>query len=105
MVQRDWLRVALKTLGAVIVTAQDEDPVVFGFDGTVLTIKCAGEVVAFPAEGRSWSEHFTIPAQQLRHLPKRLMSERLEVSMFDGRMIIGRNVYEGVQAVSFSESR
>lgn len=105
MVQRDWLRVALKTLRAILATARDEDTMEFGFDGAVLTMKCAGEVVALPAEGSSWPERLAIPARNLQNLPKRLMSERLEVSVFEGRLNIGRNRYNGVSAVGVSERR
>lgn len=104
-VKRDWLRVALKTLGAILATARDEDTVEFGFDGAVLTMKCAGQVVALPAEGSSWHERFASPARNLQNLPKRLMSERLEVSVFEGRLNIGRNRYNGVSAVGVSERR
>jgi len=94
-VERVWLRVALKELRWILSTAYDGD-VVFGFDGAVLTIRCAGKVVAMPGEGMPWAQRYTIRTEKLRNLPKRLMTERLEVSIWETRLTIGRNSYEGV---------
>jgi hypothetical protein len=96
MVQRDWLRVALKMLKEIVTLAETEAAVMFGFDGTVLIIRCSGKVVPLPADGQHWPKQYTIPAGNLRHLPNRLMREHVEVSIWEGRLNIGRNRYEGI---------
>lgn len=103
-VQREWLRVALKSLGKILTTADDEAEVVFGFDGAVLTIRCVGKIVAMSGEGTPWRRHYTIPAEKLRNLPKRLMREWLEVSVWEGRLTIGRNSYAGVLVAESSQA-
>jgi hypothetical protein len=38
-VRRDWLRLALKTLGEYLVATSDNAGIVFSFDGSVLSIR------------------------------------------------------------------
>jgi len=97
IVQRDWLRLALKNLAELVAKADDAAEVDFGFDGSVLTIKCSGQVVPMAATGKAWPAHFVIPAGKLGHLPKRLMQDELEVSVREGRLQIGRNCFDGAK--------
>jgi len=94
-VHRDWLRLALKTLRAALAGAEDEAAVAFAFDGAVLTILCAGRVVALPADGSAWPGSYSIPARQLRSLPTRLAGQSITVSLWKGRLAIGSKSYEG----------
>ncbi len=93
VVERNWLRVALKTLGELLTTADGHEQVVFSFDGTLLTIRSAGKAVAMPAEGMPWPKHYQIPAERLRRLPKRLINDRIVVSVWGTRLNIGSNSY------------
>lgn len=105
-VQRDWLRVALKTVQRIVDEAGDEAPVIFAFDGAVLTLWCAGKTVAFPAEGTAWPTRYSLPAKPLRRLPKRLMRDTLGVSFWNGRLNLASCAYDGVSevgAVALSE--
>ena len=95
-VQRDWLRVALKTVQDIVDQAKEEAPVVFAFDGAVLTLRCEGKTVALPAEGAAWLTRYSLPAKQLRKLPKRLMRDTLEVSIWEGRLSLASWAYGGV---------
>lgn len=97
-VQRDWLRLALKSLEEIVSKENDEAKVIFGFDGKVLTIWCAERVVALPADGIVWLSRYAISAGSLRHLPKRIMGENVGISVWEDRLNIGRNSYGGVQA-------
>jgi hypothetical protein len=97
-VQRDWARVALKKLAAQVTNLNNDAPVTFSFDGTVLMIRCPGKVNAMSAEGLPWTESYSITAGALRKLPKRLMSEMVEVSVWDSALIIGRWRYAGVSS-------
>jgi hypothetical protein len=87
-VQRDWLRLALKTLAVQIASVGDEVPVVVNFENGVLSVQCAGKKIALPAEGTSWPQQFTIPAGNLRQLPKRLAREEISVSVWDSGLRI-----------------
>lgn len=99
-----WLRVALKTLREVLTTADKDEEVIFGFDGAVLTVQCIGKVIPMPGEGIPWPKHYTIQAGKIRNLPKRLMSERVEVSIWQTRLNIGRNSYEGISVAEAKDA-
>jgi hypothetical protein len=98
-VQRDWARVALKTLAEQLENIDDDTPVMFRFDGHVLTISCAGRTIAMAAEGQPWTQPHSIRAGALRRLPKRLMREVVEVSVWDSALTIGNWRYSGVFAI------
>ena len=99
IVERDWLRLALKNLAALIEKADDTTEVVFAFDGSVLTMKCSGKVFPLGATGNAWTAQFVIPAGKLRRLPKRLMQGLIEISVREGRLHIGRNCFDGAKEV------
>jgi hypothetical protein len=65
-VQRDWLRLALKTLGKHLASLPDDGIVVFSFDGSVFSIRCDKKVIAFPGEGLPWTVCFKVEAKTLR---------------------------------------
>jgi hypothetical protein len=94
-VRRDWLRLALKTLGEHLVSSADDTPVLFSFDGSVLSIRCDGKVVVLPGDGLPWTVHFTAQCGKLRRVPKRFMHEHIEVSIWESRLRIDGSVYEG----------
>lgn len=66
-VQRDWLRLALKTLKETLVEAEDEAAVVFVFDGLVLTIRCLGKVVAMAGGGALAQSVFATSKTATKH--------------------------------------
>ena len=99
-VGREWLRLALKSLAEQVASAGDEAPVILGFEDGVLSIWCAGKVIPLPGEGVPWPQKVTIPTGKLRHLPKRLMSERISVSVWDSCLRIDRWSYAGVVDVT-----
>jgi hypothetical protein len=98
-VERKWFRVALKQLKKNLTTQDDSAEVTFSFFDGVFTIRCGDSVVAFPANGESWSHRYSIPAGQLRSLPKRLMDELIEISIWNEKLNIARHGYEGVAKV------
>lgn len=65
-VKREWARVALKALGELLTTVDDEAPVTLGFDGAVLTIRCAGNFIPIPADGPPWTQQYSIRTGALR---------------------------------------
>jgi hypothetical protein len=96
LVQRDWLRLALKTLSEKIETASDDDTVAVDFRDGALSFRCGEKVIALPAEGTSWPGGFLIPAGKLRNLPKRLLGWVSEVSIYKSQFTIGRHSYTGI---------
>jgi hypothetical protein len=87
-VQRDWLRLALKTLRERLVLLADDAVILFAFDGSVLSIRCDGKVIVLPGEGLPWTVLFTAQARDLRRLPTRLMREHLYLAIWESRLSI-----------------
>jgi hypothetical protein len=96
LVDREWMRVALHKLHAFVESAADEAAVTLEFDGDVLKIRCSTETLAMPASGKPWQFRFSIPSGNLRQLPKRLMDAKVDVSIWDGRLLVGHRNYPGV---------
>jgi hypothetical protein len=96
MIRRDWLRLALKTLGEQIASEPDDAAIVFTFDGNVLSIRCDHKVIALPGEGLPWTVCFRVEAKMLRQQPRRrLMREYVGVSIWKSRIELGPWSYEG----------
>jgi hypothetical protein len=95
VVRRDWLRLALKTLGQQISLLSNQAVLVFSFDGSVLSIRCNNKVIALAGEGVPWAVRFRVAAEKLRRLPKRLRHEGVEVSIWQSHIRLGDREYEG----------
>jgi len=95
-VRRDWLRLALKTLGEYLTALFDNAGIVFSFDGSVLSIRFDEKVIALPGEGSPWAVRFRVQARTLRHLPKRLMHEHVGVSIWESSLTLGNYSYPGI---------
>ena len=95
IVRRDWLRLALKTLGTYLAPLSDSAGIVFRFDGSVLSIRLNKKVIALPGEGSPWAVCFRVEARTLRQLPKRFMREDIEVSIWESRITLGNCTYAG----------
>jgi hypothetical protein len=100
VVQRAWLRLALKDLAALLQEADGAAPVAFAFDGSVLRVQCVGRSIALAAEGRLWDIIITIPAESLRRLPQRFSQERIEISYWEESLHIGRCRFGGAKEVT-----
>lgn len=95
VVQRDWLRLALRTLSQQLSCLPDQTPVLFSFDGFVLFIRCGEGVIALPGEGMPWTVRFKVTAEKLRRMPKRIRRERVDVSIWQSHIRLGTWTYEG----------
>ena len=95
VVERKWLRLALKKLAEHLTLLADDVDVVFGFDGSVLSIRCDGKVIALGGEGPPWTVRFRVAANALRRLPKRLMRDHVGLSIWESRLTLGSWVYDG----------
>jgi|SRR5882672_7251782 len=95
IVQRDWFRLALRSLSEHLASLPDNAGVVFSFDGSVLSIRCDQNVIALPGKGSPWAVRLKVEARTLRSLPKRLMQDNIEVSIWESRITLGNRIYPG----------
>jgi hypothetical protein len=101
--QRDWVRLALKKLYQHLAGVSPDAVVTVSFDGTVLTMRCEKMVLAMSANGSAWTEKYAIRAGALEPLPKRLMTDPVDVSVWDSTLIISNERYAGVVVVDLNE--
>ena len=94
-VERKWLRMALNTLALHVDSLYDDDAVVFGFDGSVLSIRSEGKLIVLAGQGPPWTIRFKVAASALRRLPKRLREERVALSIWQSHLSLGSWLYEG----------
>lgn len=105
IVDRDWLRLALKVLGKHAAALPDGGTVIFWFDGSVFYIRSEKKVIAFPGEGPPWAVSFRVEAKLLRQAPKRIMREQIAVSVWESRIRFDSWSYRGtVEPVGGSHS-
>jgi hypothetical protein len=102
--ERDWGRLALRSLAEQLAKEADDAPIVFWFDGEVLTIRCGGRVIALPASGVRWPSGFSLPARLLHRLPKRITNGRLMFQVRDDLLVIGNKCYRGVVKVAMEKA-
>ena len=96
MVDREWMRLALKALGEMLALVADEEEV-FAFDGAGLMIRCGGKVVPLMADGEPWPVRYAVAAGNFRQLPKRLMNTFIEVSVWDSKLGMGGRIYPCIE--------
>lgn len=97
--EREWLKLALRSLARYLTNIEDTELLEVAFDGDVLSFRLPGNQIVLAAKGAPWKSRFSIPAGKLRRLPKRIMSEYVEVSVWRSRLNIGRHSYDGVVEV------
>ncbi|HEV8363085.1 MAG TPA: hypothetical protein VGQ52_06180 [Gemmatimonadaceae bacterium] len=102
-VQRDWVRLALKKLHQQLASVSPDATVTVSFDGTVLTMRCEKTVIAVSANGSPWTQKYEIRAGALEPLPKRLMRDPVDVSVWNSTLMIGNQRYAGVVPVEINE--
>jgi hypothetical protein len=108
LVERSWMRQALRQLGINLKSAEAGDAITITFDGRILMFSGGGWVVPLPAKGDAWVSDFQLLAANLTDLPARLTDENVEISVWDDRLCIGRRFFTGVAPVdkkSKSENR
>jgi hypothetical protein len=93
IIQRDWLRVAFKTLAKQLATISDDATVTFEFDGSALIIRCAAKVIPMAGEGDPWPRSYSVKAGSIRELPTRLMQQNVEISVWERSLVLGNRRY------------
>lgn len=94
LVERDWLRPAIKKLREVSSNADPSDVTQISFDGEILRFRSGDVSVLIGASGTRWTESYAVCTRQLDGLPRRLMQEWIDVSIWDGRMTIGSRAFK-----------
>lgn len=95
VVRRDWLRLALNTLARTVESLPEDSNVAFSFDGSVLSVRCDGEVIVLAGEGAPWTVSIRVQAGALRRLPKRLMRKDIGISIWRSSISIGNRTFQG----------
>jgi hypothetical protein len=95
-VQRDWLKLGLKSLEQFLSEGSDSGLVEVSFDGKLLWFHRTDNIIVLPADGSRWTSRFAMPVGRLKPLPKRLMAASIEVSVWQRRLQIDQSWYEGV---------
>ena len=95
-VQRDWTRGALKRLAELAAILDDIDLISFDFDGEIIRIRCADELIAAPAQGKAWVDRYFVESKKMRERPKRLMSDPVCISIWKEKLVIDRYRYSTV---------
>lgn len=93
-VQREWARLVVRTLQMYLSAINDETPVVFSFNDSVLTIDCNSKeylpnLIAVAGTGADWPTKYAVRASKLRQLPKRFRSDYVIFSFWNGMLTIG----------------
>lgn len=99
VVERSWMRVALKALKSKLNVEPGDGNVTISFDGRVLAFSGPGWVVPVPAEGAAWPSRYQIQTENFSNFPSRLMSEQIHISVWKEHLTIGNWRYAGVTAV------
>ena len=94
-VQRDWMQLAINTLREHLSCLPDNVPVVFYFDGSVLSIRCEGQIIALAGQGLPWAVRFSTKAGEFRRLPRRFKREHVELSIWESKLTIDVWRYDG----------
>ncbi len=104
-VERDWAKLALRQLAEALTKSDLLSTVSLTFDGEILRIQCGEDKIAVAAEGKPWTSAFQIAATNISSLPKRLMYDRVEFSVYHGSLNIGRRRYDGATTVADGEAK
>jgi len=94
-IEKDWMKLAIKSLTLHLAKVEDNESVDVFFDGEALSFRVGVNLVVLAGVGSPWRGRFTLPAGNLRILPSRLPGDHIDVSVWRSRLNIGRWCYEG----------
>ena len=95
-VDREWLKLALKDLERQLIDSADSSTVILEFNGRTLSIWHENQPIIVTATGDVWPYRYEIAAKHLRQRPKRLISDQVDVSIWEDTLIIDRYHFKGV---------
>jgi hypothetical protein len=107
-VEREWLKMALKSQAKSLESKPDATAVHFDFADNAFSIRTDNDVIATGGKGSSWPETVTVLASELRKLPRRIPRDDVCILMSPKHIQIGtsyflRSLKEGDQASSESQ--
>ena len=90
-VERDWLRLGLKTLGEKLEGQSSQGEVDFNFDGVFFSIGGPGPPLLLPATGeKPWPNSIRVRISKLTLLPRRIMSPHVAITIYPDSLKIDR---------------
>ncbi len=89
-IDRDYCRPLRRNLLEELSWLDGETKMTFSFDGRVLSIVLNERVHEVVASGDSWPSSYQVVVSPETKLPTRFNSSRVEVSVFEGYMSLGR---------------
>jgi len=87
-VDRDWMRVAIRTLKTQLANVEPNTAITVSFDGMALSFSCNGVFCVMPATGNAWTTPVRVSAGSLAALPRRL-SRDVEVCVWESTLVVG----------------
>lgn len=94
IVDRDWLRLALRDLRDCLATMAPDETVRFEFDGEVFRIRAGSRLIVTPANGNAWPSAELVRAGDLAALPKRLMQHCVGIEPHERGLLLARRVFK-----------
>ncbi len=91
-INREWLKLALRELTAMLTSSAPPERVVFAFDGNVMTIDARQRIVV-QGSGDPWHSTYAIAAADLHELPARFMRDTVAIDVWKGLFAIGNRRY------------
>ncbi|WP_416193142.1 hypothetical protein [Nitrobacter sp. TKz-YC01] len=92
-VARDWFRVARPRLYTLAKEAAENDLVGLTFDGEILRFTAPRADVIVPAAGEAWPDSYAIKAVELDAVPKRVLADPVQVTVWEHRLAIDRHTW------------
>lgn len=86
LVDRDWLKLALRDLRLLLPKIAESDLLSFTFRDEIFSIRSSQKLIALPATGNNWKSKYEITAGNFQNLPKRLTREVIEISIWDDHL-------------------
>ena len=80
-VDRDWIKLAVRKLAAVVPRLDVADLVAVSFDGEVLHFETKDGPVVVPASGEAWADTYWIGSLEFAEVPRRFMRENTWVTI------------------------
>lgn len=92
LVDADWLRLAARKLRVILESADGSQSATLSFDGTILRIATGSELLAISARGGAWPDPVVVELGSLSWAVGRLRGQTITLSLWEGRLSVGRRV-------------
>lgn len=89
LVERDWLKLALRELKSLIDQLEAKELISVTFRDGVFSFRSQTKTIAFPAIGNDWQEEYQISSFNFSRFPKRLNNKEIEIAIWNDSLRIG----------------